>query len=96
MLIFSHSVSKTDLSAKQADLITLNAHKLHGPKGVGALYIKKGVKIRAYQLKIIKTGESKNNNQNNPDARNAMVTGVPLGFGGSLTVVISSFWKRSI
>jgi len=39
------SYTKTELSAKHADLITLNAHKLHGPKGVGALYIKEGTKI---------------------------------------------------
>lgn len=45
------SFTKTELNVKRfpIDLITLNAHKIHGPKGVGALYIRKGTKISAWQ-----------------------------------------------
>ncbi len=41
------SFTKTLLNVKKQnlDLVTLNAHKIHGPKGVGALYIKEGIKI---------------------------------------------------
>jgi cysteine desulfurase len=41
------SFTKTDLDVvkQNIDLATINSHKIHGPKGVGALYIKEGTKI---------------------------------------------------
>lgn len=41
------SFTKTDLDVKKQnlDLVTLNGHKIHGPKGVGALYLKDGINI---------------------------------------------------
>jgi cysteine desulfurase len=36
-----------DVSKCNLDLVTVNSHKIHGPKGVGALYIKAGTNIEA-------------------------------------------------
>ncbi len=35
-----------DVDRVRADLVTLSAHKIHGPKGVGAFYIRKGTPIK--------------------------------------------------
>lgn len=34
-----------DVVADNIDLLTLTAHKFHGPKGIGAVYIKKGIYV---------------------------------------------------
>ena len=41
---------KVDLHNTGADLISLSSHKIHGPKGVGALYIRKGVNLPAFMV----------------------------------------------
>ena len=53
------SFTKVPIDVKKinVDLISLSGHKIHGPKGIGALFIKNGIKIQ----KIIHGGHQENN-----------------------------------
>lgn len=52
---------KHNISLKYIDLLTMSSHKIHGPKGCGALYIKKGTRLKSiilggFQQKAIRPG----------------------------------------
>ncbi len=39
-----------DVMETPVDTLTLSGHKIHAPKGIGALYIRKGTKVRPFML----------------------------------------------
>ena len=51
---------------KWADLYTLSGHKIHGPKGVGALVVKKGVKLEPRQIGGGQEGGWRSGTENTP------------------------------
>lgn len=68
------------------DMLSASAHKLHGPKGVGFLYIRKGVKIRSF----IHGGAQER-------GRRAGTENVPgiVGFGAAVKAAFTEMEERS-
>ena len=68
------------------DLMTLSAHKIYGPKGVGALYIRKGTKIEP----LIRGGHHERN-------RRAGTENVPgiVGFGKAVEIASADMEQES-
>lgn len=70
----------------KADLISMSAHKIYGPKGVGALYVRKGTRLLKQNL----GGKQENNMRGGTEA-------VPLiaGFGEAVSVLSGTFAERT-
>jgi cysteine desulfurase len=71
---------KVDVQDLDVDLLSLSAHKLHGPKGVGLLYVKRGVKYQPY---IIGGGQ-----ENGRRGGTENVAGI-VGFGRAAELTIA-------
>ncbi len=76
-----------DVNDIMVDLLSISAHKIHGPKGVGALYVRKGVKIHP-----LITGGSHERGMR-PGTEN--VSGI-IGFGKACEIARKNLVKDSI
>lgn len=70
----------------KADLISMSAHKIYGPKGAGALYVRKGTRLLKQNL----GGKQENNMRGGTEA-------VPLiaGFGAAVEELSGTFAERT-
>ena len=55
-----------DLSRMSVDLLTVAAHKFHGPKGIGALYVKRGTPLEPFVLGAGQEGGRRGGTENVP------------------------------
>lgn len=82
----SFGTLKIDIEKLNVDLLSMSSHKLHGPKGVGALYKRKGVKITP----IIHGGEHEKR-------RRAGTENIPgiVGFAKAVEIAISEIDEKA-
>lgn len=74
----SFTKAKIDVKKANIDLLSINAHKIHGPKGIGALFVRKGTQLS----KILHGGPQENNLR----AGTENVAGI-VGFGKAVSMI---------
>lgn len=75
-----------DVKALGVDMLALSAHKFNGPKGVGALYIKKGIRIAS----LISGGQQENGKR----AGTENIPGI-VGLGAAITEAIEHLTEEN-
>lgn len=76
---------KIDVKSEKIDSLSISAHKFYGPKGIGALYVRKGLKFKKFQI----GGHQERN-------RRAGTENVPaiVGLGKSIELIYEGFEER--
>ena len=75
-----------DVQAMNIDMLSASGHKLNGPKGIGFLYIKKGLKLRS----LIHGGAQERKRR----AGTENVTGI-VGLGKAIEIAMATMEKRT-
>lgn len=76
---------KVNLKNAGADLISVSAHKIHGPKGMGALYVKKGINLPALIVGGGQERHMRSGTENVPAI---------IGFGAACEIAMDDFDGR--